>query len=239
MDFINKAWWGTHQRFMSACFDIYGNQGKVFMFHEVKEDFVENINFAISPKSFEAFLCKARELYRTAELTKIGEEYLKCSTAPFFVTFDDAYENIYSEAVPILERHEIPFTVFITTEFIDKKGYLSKDMILQLNNNPICTIGAHGVSHLMHRRLTKEESFREVRESKSILEDMIGKRVELFAFPYGSLFACSKRDIEILAKCDFKFGFSTIAAPINKKSMSNPYFIPRINVNECNHATVI
>ena len=44
-------------------------------------------------------------------------------------TFDDGYKNNYLDAFPLLKKHNIPTTIFITTGFIDKKCYLWADRL--------------------------------------------------------------------------------------------------------------
>ena len=43
----------------------------------------------------------------------------KSSPAAFAITFDDGYESVYTQALPILESLSIPATVFLTTGFLD------------------------------------------------------------------------------------------------------------------------
>src|SRR5215469_15979067 len=45
----------------------------------------------------------------------------KPSPPAFAVTFDDGYESVYTEALPILETVSVPATVFLTTGFLDGK----------------------------------------------------------------------------------------------------------------------
>ena len=40
------------------------------------------------------------------------------------LTFDDGYKNNYTVAYPILCSRNIPFTVFISTELVDKEGFV-------------------------------------------------------------------------------------------------------------------
>ena len=35
------------------------------------------------------------------------------------ITFDDSYENLYHNAVPILKKYNLPATFFISTGFVD------------------------------------------------------------------------------------------------------------------------
>ena len=39
------------------------------------------------------------------------------------ITFDDSYENLYHNAVPILKKYNLPATFFISTGFINKDDY--------------------------------------------------------------------------------------------------------------------
>lgn len=40
----------------------------------------------------------------------------------FAVTFDDGFENNFSVARPVLERHNVPATVYVTSGFVDENG---------------------------------------------------------------------------------------------------------------------
>ena len=70
------------------------------------------------------------------------------------VTFDDGYANNLTIAAPILERLNIPFTVFATVDYIQNNNdlYLSKTELKELAGLNCATIGSHCVTH---SRLTK------------------------------------------------------------------------------------
>ena len=59
---------------------------------------------------------------------------------------------------------------------------------------------------------------------------MIGCKVELFAYPYGSYYACGYTH-KHLAETIYKYAFGTVACPITKPSLLNNYFLPRINAD--------
>ena len=63
---------------------------------------------------------------------------------------------------------------------------------------------------------------------------------KIFAFPYGSIYACTKESILFVQKSGYDMSFSTIAARCNRKWFEkNKWFLPRINVNEKNFIKVI
>ncbi len=45
------------------------------------------------------------------------------------MTFDDGYQNNYTYAFPVLRAHSVPATVYITTDFVDKKKPLWVDRL--------------------------------------------------------------------------------------------------------------
>lgn len=49
------------------------------------------------------------------------------------ITFDDGYKNNLDIAYPILKKYDIPATIYVTTEFIEKNTYAWWDRILNSN----------------------------------------------------------------------------------------------------------
>jgi len=65
------------------------------------------------------------------------------------ITFDDGYADNLHIAAPLLIERGIPFTVFVTSDFIryHERGFLSVDELKQLAQQPGVIIGAHSSSH--------------------------------------------------------------------------------------------
>ncbi len=119
------------------------------------------------------------------------------------LTFDDGYASLLTLVAPALAELDIPFTAYITTDFLDHAPYLTREQLVALAAYPLCTIGAHSLSHPMTRFLSSRDAAREIGGCKPILEDILHREVRHFAFPYGSAYACSLRDIRIAQRAGY------------------------------------
>ena len=142
------------------------------------------------------------------------------------LTFDDGFECFYSELMKFFEQENIPFTIFMSTGFLGKGGYLTKEQLVSLSKNKLCTIGSHTVTHCALR--TSPNALLEMTESKKELEQLIGTSVDYFAYPYGSATMCSIKNIMQAKKAGYVKAFSTIRGCVTNHFCGN-YFIPRIN----------
>ena len=56
------------------------------------------------------------------DICKISIGKKKIKRRSFAITFDDGFENNFSVAAPILVNFKIPFTIYITTNFVNKNA---------------------------------------------------------------------------------------------------------------------
>lgn len=110
------------------------------------------------------------------------------------ITFDDAYENIFSAGRPILNEFDMPWTLFVTTGPIGQKPgrYMSWDQVRQLHEEGVI-IANHTLdhAHMPRRQSGESESEWRQRMAENILQaeqkilDEVGVSHQLFAYPYG------------------------------------------------------
>ena len=152
------------------------------------------------------------------------------------ITFDDGYSDTLTIAAKLLCSHELPFSVFVTTENVmsgDSK-YLNKSQLIELSQMPNVTIGSHGHSHLHLADLSNEKIRKELQQSKELLEDLTEKTIDTMSYPHGSYAA---QVLTIATELGYKF-----AATSNwgvYKVGSNPLEIPRIDIWSYDDETVL
>jgi len=110
------------------------------------------------------------------------------------ITIDDAYVSVYERAFPLLRENAYPFTVFVTTEGVDKgfDSYMTWDRMREMQSGG-AAFAAHGHSHdyLVRRPAGETEAAWAERAKEDIarsverLQEELGSPAALFAYPYG------------------------------------------------------
>ncbi len=109
------------------------------------------------------------------------------------ITFDDGFHNFYSNAFPVLESYSVKATVFPVAGYIGESSawdvlprqeHLGKSHLREIAERGH-EIGSHSMTHADLTKLGMSDLERELRDSKMLLEDIIGKPVTSLSFPFG------------------------------------------------------
>jgi peptidoglycan/xylan/chitin deacetylase (PgdA/CDA1 family) len=113
------------------------------------------------------------------------------------ITFDDAFEGVLDNAVPVLAAHGFHCTIFapsgclgqppswaMETEADRSERVADAERLSRLPGD-LVTIGSHTVTHPHLTALSTEAARRELIQSIQDLTVLTGKSVRLLAFPYG------------------------------------------------------
>ena len=148
----------------------------------------------------------------------------------YLLTFDDGLEDVFRVVYPVLKAREIPFTIFVPVDLLDTPGYISIEQLKEMAKDPLVTIGSHGVSHRVMTTLSVGEQELELVESKKTLQRIIGKSVDVYAYPHGQF---SSDTIKLLKKLDlYKAAFGVTGHPTNCFTESNRFDLPRFNIKD-------
>ena len=219
--YINRI---TNHAAMNVCANLaslFDEKGKVLMFHDIGNSAGE-LNLDVP--TFESILTK---------VTKVDLCFLLegCPEKKFVsITFDDVMSSFYENAYPLLREYSCPFTLFVNLSLLDTHGFLTTKQLIELSSDPLCTVGSHGMKHGYFSSYTEDEALNDMKESKYRLQQLTGQSIDLFAFPYGSFFACGWTKHKLVRQV-YKYGFSTISAPIVRRGYMPCGFLPRINVD--------
>ena len=191
----------------------------VFMFHHVTDCPEIKRSSLLGFEQFKDFVLAFDGCY--THLFEIATKKVKGKIA---ITFDDGLEDLYTLAYPFLREHNIPFTAFIVTDFLDKEGYITTEQLKEMSKDPLVTIGSHGVSHIIFPKLSTENKKNELIESQKILQEIIGKDITFFAYSHGQY---DKETLSMMNCYDYAFKAGSSLWDCLKH---NRYFLPRFNI---------
>ena len=153
------------------------------------------------------------------------------------LTFDDGFRNFLDSAVPVLQRHDFPATIFLPTaycggtnswpgqpDWVQREELLSWPEITDLANRGF-VFGAHTSTHPMLPTLSLAEADREIKESKTEIEAHIQRSVEFFAYPFGNW----NLTVRELVSKHFRGAWSTGAGVIEPDA--DPFALPRVDAH--------
>jgi peptidoglycan/xylan/chitin deacetylase (PgdA/CDA1 family) len=155
------------------------------------------------------------------------------------VTFDDGYLDNLENALPVLQRHGIPATIFVTSAFCgqsrrhprypDEAGRLHLDWeeVRRLAALPGVTIGSHTRTHPYLSRLGESDAWDEIDASRREIEDRIGTPVEHFCYPSGDVTA---REIRLVKQAGY--ASAVTVAPGGNAAGCDTYALRRTEVTD-------
>ncbi|RLU00485.1 MAG: hypothetical protein D9N11_12675 [Ketobacter sp.] len=172
------------------------NHAVILQYHHIATD--TPASTSLSPKVFAQHLdILKQEGYTVWPLPKLVSALQSDQPIPdrtVVITFDDAYDDIVLRAAPMLKKHGFPFTVFVSTDFVDRRqpGYMTWDQLRSLKKQG-ATLANHTRSHLhLLRRpedVGQKQWLQTVREeidgAEQRIEDETGEQWRYFAYPYG------------------------------------------------------
>lgn len=151
------------------------------------------------------------------------------------ITFDDGYRDNLINALPILEHHHFPATLFVVSCCLggtlpgekepDTGVLLTPDELREAAARGL-SIGGHTRSHPRLSTLDRAAQVEEIAGGKVELETILGQLVTAFAYPYGSALDYTAESEEIAREAGFTSASSNRYGPV--RSSDSPFALRRI-----------
>jgi len=148
------------------------------------------------------------------------------SKKEILITIDDAFQSFYTEAWPYLKENKIPFILFVSTEPVGKRGYMTWEQIKEVESNDFAFIGHHSHTHEYLIDLSIEEFVLDIETANKIFLKELGYIPSLFSYPFGEY---SKYMKNYISK-NFKYAFGQHSGVIDLNK--DKFELPRFPINE-------
>jgi peptidoglycan/xylan/chitin deacetylase (PgdA/CDA1 family) len=168
---------------------------EILTYHKISDDF----DWGITRQKVSQFEKGIRFLHNLGYKTVSLEEVFrpkKDFEKRVVITFDDGYEDVYLNAFPILQEYGFTAFVFIITDFVGKhnswdfnlgrkrKRHLSWKQIKEMSQFGF-GFGSHTVNHPDLTKINPNWVEYELKKSKEVLEDKLGKEAIFLSYPFG------------------------------------------------------
>jgi len=151
-------------------------------------------------------------LTRNFKVVPVSELLSSKTQGGISITFDDGYENVYSQAFPLLKKLGLQATVFVLgsphranrKEVSTDLPFLSQSQIKALYKNG-WEIGYHTSTHQNLRSLHQRQLRSQIVDGKIQLQNKLGIPIDLFAYPKGIY---NDNIIQIVKNGNYKAAFT-------------------------------
>jgi peptidoglycan/xylan/chitin deacetylase (PgdA/CDA1 family) len=163
---------------------IYAGKGQILILHRVipklsKERIHNHLSLEISPEHLESIFMyfKGRNYdFIDLDTLPLWLETNRRTKKKFVIfTFDDGYKDNLLFAYPLFKKHNIPFTIYITSSIPDRRAiiwwYILEDLILKYNKIQYSfSVGSVNAKCATHS--AKEKTFIHIRKLITMLKSL-------------------------------------------------------------------
>lgn len=214
-----------------------GRSKCALMLHSIAEpQSPEESTYYIAPEGFHRFM---RWFHHAGYKTASIEQWIQDCVPDKHVllTFDDGYDDLYEHLLPLVLQYRYKPLIFLVADRIGQSNMWDQTSGLRLRK--LLTLsqiremqsfgvdfGSHTMTHPWLPDVSDAQLHREVLDSKSRLEDMLGVEITSFAYPYGGV---DMRVRSAVAAAGYKAAF-TIRSGVNW--WNDPLCQRRADVND-------
>ena len=155
-----------------------------------------HLDVDLDPRVFDEQMAQLRASARVVSLEDALERLTannaeaRAQEPAIAVTFDDGTADFADVAVPILERHRIPATLYIATDFIEQQRSFPDDgrplswaALADVHATGLVNIGSHTHRHRLLDRVDENVAVEELDRSIELTGERLGLRPRDFAYP--------------------------------------------------------
>lgn len=105
------------------------------------------------------------------------------------------------------------------------------DELRTIAADPLCTIGAHTLTHPMLARHDEALVRHEIVESRRIIEQQLGRDVRHFSYPVGDAASAGPREFALARAAGFETAVTTRPGVLHPEHANHLHALPRISLN--------
>lgn len=169
------------------------------------------------------------------EVTITGKDFaLSCESG---AEKSDSFNSLYW-FVRALPEHEMLQCIRqmaemagVNCQALTAEACMDWEQLAEFAREPLCTIGAHTMTHPMLAKLDETTMRREIAESRDTVEKKLGVCPAHFAYPVGDPSSAGPREFAAVAELGFRSGVTTRPGMLFSDHGDHLSALPRLSVN--------
>ena len=203
------------------------NEG-VYALFSCQEDFEDNVK-TIQDAGFTFITLEDIYKYKNGEIG-LPEKNV-C------ITMDDGWIGEYEEAYPILQKYQIPATIFIVDQLVGTENYFTWEQAKEMYDSNLVKIYAHGYRHVDYGNADKATLQDAYETTHKHIEEHLGAKVQkIMAYPSGS---STENSIAWLKEIGFEVQVQTKYGTVNKSSTLDLTDLGRVRAERPSSKTIL
>ncbi len=204
--------------------EIEGTRLSVLMYHAVSDDLWGIEELFVSPEDMRSQLeYLAENGYDTIFFSDL--DHLSDYDKPILLTFDDGYDDNYTELFPLLQEFQAKATVFTISDLWGQEHYLTKEQAKEMADSGLVDIQSHTVSHDELDTLSAEEQAYQFSQSQLDIARVTKRLPYVLAYPSG------RYDSDTLELMPQYYRFGLLMNGGDWYVGDNDYEVPRIYIS--------
>jgi peptidoglycan/xylan/chitin deacetylase (PgdA/CDA1 family) len=160
----------------------------ILMYHHIAVSTTDSLYY-VAPDKFDDELKLLHNWGYTTITTTLLTQAINNGAAlpprPIIITFDDANEDNYTNAFPIMQKYGFTGVLYLPFNYIDTPDHLTVAQIKEMTSAK-WEVGSHSLSHFSLSGMDAPHMRAEIVTSKQKLETLLGVPVLTFAYPFGN-----------------------------------------------------
>ncbi|MDQ6846852.1 MAG: polysaccharide deacetylase family protein [Candidatus Dormibacteraeota bacterium] len=193
-------------------------------------------DLTVHPSRFEEqmrWLAAHRDTLPTVDVERAAAPARQWPHRCVAVTIDDAWEDVYRNGLVVMAELKLPVTLYVPSKLIGTPEYMTREQVLECAAAGL-TIGGHTRSHADLRKVDHNTLESELRGGREDLEDLMGRAVTQFAYPFGHFDARARAAV---------IGAGYTSAITTRRGWArpgvDPFTIPRSVIEDVSLATFV
>lgn len=214
---------------------IENYQIPILMYHYIRiadENDELGKNLSVTPANFEDQLKWLKENnYETLKISNLADPEKKVLSKiigegknPIVLTFDDGYEDAYTNALPIMQKYGFVGVFYIIRNSVGKPEYMNQTQIAKMAEAGM-EIGSHTLSHPNLTSLDADAAQKQIVDSK--------ETASAFCYPAGKF---NDTVVDLVKNAGYTTATTTQSGVANQDS--NLFELPRIRMQDFSGTTL-